>query len=143
MIDVGKSLKAATVPLAIFVAIGVFASAIGYFVSTLWFIGLLVPPVNAVLVAWAGYKAVKEQGLGILGGAISGLIVGTVGAVVNGIAGTALAFISYSLYEVGAAFTVAAILMGAFVGIAFWVVIGIVGGPILGAVGAYVAGMKK
>ncbi len=134
MIDWNKSFNAALLPLKIFVGLGVVSTILGYLVPSIWgLLGILVLIVNAVLVAWAGYLAVKEQKLDMTGGAVSGVIVGVAGAVVNGLVGAIIGTIFQGILA----------LAGAIIGIFFWVVIGVLGGAVLGAIGAYVAAMKK
>jgi hypothetical protein len=139
--DIGKSFKAAMIPLVIFVVLNAVAIVLGTFVPAVACVtGIPVLIINAVIVGWAGFKAAKEEGLDIVGAALSGLIVGTVGAIVNGIVGLVVGVVS-SLSMISA--TIGYILVGAIVGMVIWIVVGIVGGAILGAIGFLVADNMK
>jgi len=143
MIDIGKSVKAATIPLALFIVINAVAIILGTFVPTVaCILGIPILIVNAAIVGWAGYKAAKEQSLDIVGAAVSGVIVGTVGAIANGIVGLIVGFISSMVSGTGA-LGIGILLAGTVVGIVIWVVIGIIGGAILGAIGFLVASNMK
>lgn len=143
LIDIGKSLKASSIPLLVFIVLGFVSSLITIFVPTLYCVGWIVIPVNAVLVAWAGFRAAKEQGLDLVGGALAGMIVGTVGAIVTNVVGVVISIIASFLNGANGLLTIGFIIGGALLWTAGWIVIGLIGGPILGAIGAYIAGMKK
>ncbi|MBI5227538.1 hypothetical protein HY988_03030 [Candidatus Micrarchaeota archaeon] len=147
--DFQKSLKVAMLPAGIMIAIGVVSTLLGTFVPFLvCIVGLPVMLAQIVVNAWAGYKAVKEGGMDLMGGALTGAITGAIAGLVNAIVGfvLSLAGIGVGLATGGG--------QGAAIGGAVAAGIGIIGiiiapifgaiiGAILGAIGAFVAGMKK
>ncbi len=146
--DIGKSLKVATIPIVILIAIGVFSSVIGaipFLSLLLCLVGIPLLLVSWVVTAWAGYKAVKEAQMDLVGGAITGGLTAFVAGVVNGIVSFVLNMLGFGAgvalggdvgdAALGAGIGVVAIVIG--------IVVGTVIGVVLGAIGAFVAGMKK
>ncbi|MEW6721977.1 MAG: hypothetical protein AB1324_01815 [Candidatus Micrarchaeota archaeon] len=148
-IDIGKSLKVATIPIVILIAIGVFSAIIGAipFVNfLLCLLGLPMWIVSLAVLGWSGYKAVKEAQMDLVGGAVTGGLAGLISSVVNGIVGLVMSMLGIGVglatggndgmgAAVGVGFGVVAVVVG--------VVIGTITGLVLGAIGAFVAGMKK
>jgi hypothetical protein len=148
-LDIGKALKVAMIPIVILVAIELFSKIVGAipFANMLMCVlGLPLLLVSWVVLAWAGFKAVKEAQMDLVGGAIAGGLAGLISSVIGGIVGLVL-----SMLGIGAGVALgsndvggAAIGVGLnIVGVVIGIVLGTVFGLVFGAVGAFVAGMKK
>ncbi|HSB47709.1 MAG TPA: hypothetical protein VLD37_06885 [Candidatus Bilamarchaeum sp.] len=148
-LDFGKCFKVAMIPIAILVAIGIFQNVVGLipFVNLiLCFIGPLLALVSLAVLAWSGYKAVKEAGMDLVGGAVTGAVAGAVSSLVNAIIGFVLGLVGVGAgLATGGNDTVGAAIGVGFgiVGIIIAPIIGAMVGAVLGAIGAFVAGMKK
>jgi hypothetical protein len=147
-LDIGKALKVATIPIVILIAIEVFSKVIGAIPLLnllLCVTGIPLLVVSWIVMAWAGFKAVKEAQMDLLGGAVAGGLAGFISSVVGGVIGIVL-----QLLGVGVGVATGGDLGGAALGMGFGVVfvvvgiaIGTISGLVLGAIGAVVAGMKK
>jgi len=146
--DIGKSLKVATIPIVILIAIGIFSSVIGAIPvlnMLLCLVGIPLAIVGWVVTAWAGYKAVKEAQMDLVGGAITGGLTALVAGIVNGVVSFVLSMLGVGVgvasggdvggAAIGAGFSAVFIVVG--------IVVGTIVGLVLGAIGAFVAGMKK
>src|SRR5574337_1140381 len=148
-IDIGKSVKVATIPIAILVGIGIFSNVLGMipFLSfLLCIIGLPLAIVGWVVTAWAGYKAVKEAGMDLVGGAVTGALTGAIAGLINAIIGFALSMLGVGVgVATGGTDGVGAVVGAGFgiIGIIVAPIVGAIFGAILGVIGAFVAGMKK
>jgi hypothetical protein len=146
--DIGKSLKVAMIPIVILIAIGVFSAVIGAIPvlnMLLCLVGIPLAIVGWVVTGWAGYKAVKEAQMDLVGGAITGGLTALIAGVVNGVISFVL-----NMLGVGAGVAMGNDVGGAALGAGIGVVVIVVGvvvgtiiGLVLGAIGAFVAGMKK
>jgi hypothetical protein len=147
-IDIGKSLKVATIPIVILIAIGVFSSIVGAIPVLnilLCIVGIPLTIVSWVVTAWAGYKAVKEAQMDLVGGAVTGGLAALIAGIVNGIVSFVLSLLGMGV-GVATGGDVGGAAVGAGFGLVFIVVgivIGTIIGLVLGAIGAFVAGMKK
>ncbi len=147
--DIGKSFNVAMIPIVILVAIGIFSSVVGAIPILnilMCIVGLPLFVVGLIVNAWAGFKAVKEAQMDVMGGALTGGIAALVAGIINGI-------VSYVLNLLGIGVNVAAgnndlggAALGAGVGLVAMVggiIVGTILGLILGAIGAFIAGMNK
>ena len=146
--DIGKSLKVAMIPIVILIAIGIFSTIIGMIPvlnMLLCIVGLPLAIIGWVVIAWSGYKAVKEAQMDLVGGAITGGLAALISGVVNGLISFVLNILGVGVGVAtggdvgGAAFSAG---IGA-VALVIGIVVGTIIGLILGAIGAFVAGMKK
>jgi hypothetical protein len=147
--DIGKALKVATIPIVILVAIELFSKiimAIPLLNMLMCVVGVPLFIASLVVLAWAGFKAVKEAQMDIIGGALAGGIAGFVSSLIGGIVGLVLSMLGIGAGVAlgnndvgGAAIDAGMNVVGVIIGIG----IGTVMGLIFGAVGAFVAGMKK
>lgn len=147
-LDIGKIFGAIMIPAVLLVLTGIFATVVGAIPVLnllLCVVGLPLFVVNLAIMGWAGYKAAKEAGADVLGGAVGGGLAAF-------IAGTVSAVISVVLSVLGFGVTVAtggdtgSGALGAGMGIVgalIGVVISTGFGLVLGAVGALVAGSSK
>lgn len=148
-IDIGKSIKVATIPIVILVVIGVVSNVIGAIPVLnflLCLIGIPLTLISWAVLAWSGYKAVKEAQMDLVGGAVTGALAGAIAGLVNAIVG-----FLFSLLGLGAGLALGGEDgVGAAVGVGFGIVaviiapiVGAITGAIFGVIGAFVAGMKK
>lgn len=143
-----KALKVATIPIVILIVIGVLStvvSRIPVLNILMCLVGIPLTIVSLVVTAWAGYKAVKEAQMDIVGGALTGALTGLVSGVVNGVVALVLEMLGMGVgVATGGDVGSAAIGAGfSIIGIVIGVVVGVILGAILGLIGAFVAGMKK
>ena len=156
-LDFGKMLKVATIPIVILIVVSLIKTFIGFVATIFPPVGFalcaLIPLttlISIVVLAWAGFKAVKEAQMDIIGGAltggltsfVAGVVGGMIGLVINmagigvGLAGSnsiGSAAIGVGMNAVGGVFNL-------IISVVTWTVFGLV----LGAVGAFVAqNMKK
>jgi hypothetical protein len=144
ILDLKKCFNAALIPAAVFIVLGLVVSLAAHFVPTLaCALGLPVLVIDLVVFGWAGYHAVKEQGMDVEGGAVTGAIAGFVAALIGGILDYALGFLG--LVNTGIATSSLGMMIGIAViaGLVLSVVIDTILGAIMGAIGAYAADMKK
>ncbi|MFH0737636.1 MAG: hypothetical protein V1827_03710 [Candidatus Micrarchaeota archaeon] len=146
--DIGKALKVGTIPIVILVVLSILTTVIGaipFLNMLICILGLPVMLISFVVTAWAGYKAVKEAQMDLVGGALTGGLVSLISGVVGAIVSFIVSLLGIGVNVAGggdvggAAVTVGLNIVGIIVGIVFSVIIGL----ILGAIGAFVAGMKK
>lgn len=147
-LDIGKSLKVAMIPIVILIAIGIFSTVVGAIPvlnMLMCVVGIPLTIVGWVVLAWSGFKAVKEAQMDLVGGAVTGALAGFVSGLVNGV----VAFV-FNMLGMGVGVATGGDVGGAAIGAGFGAVVivaGIVGGTViglvLGAIGAFVAGMKK
>jgi hypothetical protein len=148
-IDIQKSLKVATIPIVILVGIGIFSNVIGaipFLNFLLCIIGLPLTLISLVVNAWAGYKAVKEAGMDLVGGAVTGAVAGAVAGLINAIVGFVISLLGIGAGMVGGGGDAVGAAFGVgfgIIGIVLAPIIGAIVGAVLGAIGAFVAGMKK
>lgn len=155
--DIGKAFKVATIPIVIMIvwaliqtfigfAVNMFPP-IGYALCVLAPIGLLL---GVVIPAWAGFKAVKEAQMDIVGGAITGGLVGLVASIVGAVLTMIVSVLDIGAFVATSGMSPEYALAGAggliglafslVAGIVFWTVVAVV----LGAIGAFIAkNMKK
>ena len=146
--DIGKSLKVAMIPIVILVVIGIFSAVIGAIPvlnMLMCIVGIPLTLVALAVTAWAGYKAVKEAQMDLVGGAITGGLTSLISGIINGIVSFIL-----SMLGVGVGVATGGDVGSAAVGAGFGavvivgsIVVGTIIGLVLGAIGAFVAGMKK
>lgn len=144
-IDFGKSLKVATIPIAILVAIGIVSHVIGLipFLSfLLCIIGIPLAIVGWVVTAWSGYKAVKEAQMDLVGGAVTGALTGAVAGFINALIGFVLSLAGIGVGvasggEVGLGEGIG--IVAGIISLVIAPIIGAIIGAILGAIGAFVA----
>jgi hypothetical protein len=100
--------------------------------------------VDFVILGWAGFKAVKEGGLDILGGAVAGLIAGLISSVVVGVISFVLGLLGIAVGTATGGDMGTAVLGGGFaiVGLIIGICWGSGLGLVAGAIGALVAGKK-
>lgn len=142
-LDIQKCLNAALMPAAVVIVVGIVLALLGRFVpAAACLVGLPGLLINLVVLAWAGFRVVKEMGMDLVGGAVTGAIAGLVAGLVGGIINIVL-MLALGVPGMGAAVGAAVLGVAAVVGLIAGMVIGLVEGAICGAVGAFVAGMKK
>jgi hypothetical protein len=148
-IDIGKSLKVAVIPIVILIAIGVFSAVVGSIpvINLLTCItGIPLLLVSWAVLAWSGYKSVKEAQMDIVGGLITGLLAGGISGLVSSIVYFVMGILgigaSVALGSGDGATAALGVGIGIF-GIAWGIGMGILQGAVLGAIGAFVAGMHK
>ncbi len=140
--DHNKVIKVSTVPIGILVAIGIFSNVAGLVLpALLCVVGLPLTIAGWAVTAWAGYKAVKEEKMELVGGVIVGAFTGAVAALINAIIGFILGMIGIGAYG-GGAEEMAFGAIGGIIGIVFAPIVGAILGAILGAIGAFVGQMK-
>jgi len=146
--DFKKIINAAMIPAGILIAISVGSTVIGaipVLSVLLCCLGLPILIVNAAVLGWAGYEAVKKHGLDLVGGVLTGGLAGFAGALVGGIISFVFGMIGFGA-DVAMGGDVGNAALGGAGGV-FVIIIGIATGTvlglILGAIGAFVAGMKK
>ncbi len=157
-IDLGKSFKVATIPIAAAVGVHILNLIINMVIGAIPVLGLIVCVIGPLfgliglaILAWAGYKSVKEAQMDLTGGAVTGAVTGVVGGVINAV--ISFAFLALGLGAslatsggsnmlgagIGAAIGIVAFIISLVLAVIFGVIIG----GICGAIGAYIAGMKK
>ncbi|MCI0503689.1 hypothetical protein L0Y65_03170 [Candidatus Micrarchaeota archaeon] len=154
--DIGKALKTALIPAVLVIILGIISQGIGFILGIVPFLSVIMCAIGpgimllqVICLAWAGFKAVKEAQMDLVGGALSGGIAGVISSVVLGVISAVLAVLgiganvvgsdSLGGAAIGAGIGIVAIVIGLVVGIIFWTVVGLV----MGAIGSFVAGMKK
>ncbi len=155
-IDIQKSFKVAIIPIAALIGIGIVREIVFVAIGAIPFLGLILCAIgplfgllSLLVLAWAGYKSVKEAQMDIVGGAVTGAIAGVIGGIVDAVIN--FAFVALGLGAglatggdmVGAGIGAAIGVIGLIIGLVFAVFVGLVMGAIFGAAGAFVAGMKK
>ncbi|MEW6748218.1 MAG: hypothetical protein AB1295_00730 [Candidatus Micrarchaeota archaeon] len=146
--DIGKAFKVGTIPIVVLILLGIFSTVVGaipVLSMLLCVIGLPLAIIGWVVNAWAGYKAVKEAGMDLVGGALTGGLVAFVAGVVSGVVGFVVQLLGIGVGVAGGNDIGGAAIGAGFgvIGIVFGVITGTVIGLVLGAIGAFVAGMKK
>ncbi len=141
-IDVKKCLYSAFLPAAILIVVGFINHFLNQtFPSAGYLIGAPTWIFTIIVLAWSGYRVVKEQGMDFKGGTITGMLAGSIDLLVSGgIVGMVMAYSSHNLNNAKeiAVFGLSVMLM-----IVIAVIFGAVLGAVCGAIGAYIAGMKK
>jgi hypothetical protein len=135
-LDIEKCIKAALLPVAALVVLEIVyllvkaASPLGFFLLVL---------ADLLILAWAGYRVVKKQGMDFIGGTVTGVITGIVAGPVFMV--VALIFPSSGLADAGwpGIAIAGVVLVAAITG----AVLGAILGGVMGATGAFVAGKKK
>jgi hypothetical protein len=150
-IDIGKSLKVATIPIAILVALGILQNVIGLvpFLGgvAICLTGPLFLIATLVVLGWAGYKAVKEAQMDLVGGAVTGAIAGVISGAIGAVVGFVFALLGVGADVAGgggaegAAYGAVGSVIGLVFALVFGIIFGAVIGAIMGAAGAFVAGM--
>ena len=136
------------IPAVILIILAVIQQVIGIIPIIGGFAGLCTAiPIfllSCVVLAWAGFNAAKG-GMDIVGGAVTGIIAGVVSAIVGGVISLVLQMLGVGVNVAtggdmgGAAIGLVAGVIGIIIGVVFSLVLG----AICGAIGAFVAGMKK
>ncbi|MEK6982165.1 MAG: hypothetical protein AABX38_04505 [Candidatus Micrarchaeota archaeon] len=160
MVDIGKSINASLLPTTVYVILGIVVELlekIPFLIGAVLGCLLIVPKIiiGPLILAWAGYKAVKEKGSDLVGAALAGAFSGATGLTIVAIA----AFIMQILGIIPAAIAAGAPetagegmmtftsgIFGGVVGvfaIGFYLVTGILLGAIMGAIGGIIAGQKS
>ncbi|MBI5223857.1 hypothetical protein HY990_05545 [Candidatus Micrarchaeota archaeon] len=143
LFDLQKIMKVGMIPAAALVGIAVVSQVMLRLVPFLaCIVGLPLTLVNLVLLAWVGFKAVKEEGMTLVDAAIAGAVVGAVTSLISAIVSFAFLMLGGALGGSDAIDTAITGTIG-IVGILLAPVVGAVMGAILSAIGAFVAGMKK
>lgn len=152
---IGNVLKYSIIATILLVIIGVIGAVIGLIPVVGGFLACLAGPLGwllaALVLAWAGYSAVKG-GSGLLGAAGTGALSGFLGSIITGIIWLVLSMLGIG---VGTALSqdqqsqIVSLVGGGF-GVAFGLILGIfaigawtIGGAIIGAIGGAVAGSPK
>jgi hypothetical protein len=146
--DLKKAMDAAMIPAAILTAIGIVSALIGAIPvlnMLLCILGLPILIVNLAVLGWSGFRAVKEYGMDLVGGAVVGAMAGLASALIGGIVQFLLNMLGLGAAVMGSGDAIggAVGVVGGIIGLIFGVIFGTIFGAILGAVGAFVAGMKK
>lgn len=145
-LDIGKSLKVATIPIVVLIVLGIASNLVSLIPFLGCIVGIPILVVSMAVLGWAGFKAAKEAGMDLVGGAVTGGLAGLISGIVNGIIGFVLSVLGIGVGMAmggsdvgGAALGAGFVLIGVVVGVVFSLVLGLV----MGAIGAFVAGMKK
>lgn len=146
--DIGKIFGAIMIPTVLLIVTGVFATVVGAIPLLnilMCVLGLPLFAVNLAIMGWAGHKAAREAGAGVLGGAAGGgaaaLIAGTVSAVISvvlsvlGFGVTVATGGDTGTGALGAGMGIVGALIGVVISTGF--------GLVLGAIGALIAGTSK
>ncbi len=144
-LNIQKCLNAALMPAAVVIVVGIVLALLGRFVpAAACLVGLPGLLINIAVLAWAGFRVVKEMAMDLVGGAVTGAIAGFVAGLVGGIINIVLMLaLGVPGMGTGAAASAAIIGVAAVVGLIAGMVVGLIEGAICGAIGAFVAGMKK
>ncbi len=154
--DLGKAFKVALIPAVLVMVLGIISTGLSFVLNIVPFLGLIMCAIGpgilllqAICLGWAGFKATKEAQMDLIGGALSGGIAGFVSSVVLGVISAVLTVLgigasvmgsdSLGGAAIGAGLGIVAIVIALVAGIVFWTVVGLV----MGAIGSFVAGMKK
>jgi len=149
-LDINKCVKAATIPIIALVVLGV----IGQFTGMVPLFGIIVGMVlflaSLMVLAWAGFMAVKQHGTDLVGGAVTGAVAGVVSGVINGVIGIVLFFLGIgataaamtSMGAAGVAIAGTAMIVGLVIGLITGTIFSAIVGAVFGAVGAFVAQKK-
>jgi hypothetical protein len=146
--DFKKIINAAMIPAGILIVISVGSTVVGAIPLLNFLLCCLGIPIilaNIAVLGWSGYRAVKELGLDLIGGALTGGLAGFAGALVGGIVSFIFNMIGFGASAALGGDVADAAIGGAvgIVGIVIGIFVGTVLGLVLGAIGAFVAGMKK
>lgn len=148
-LDIKKCFDASLMPAAVLIVVSLVATLLGQFVPALaCILGFPILLIQIVVLAWAGYAAVKERRMDLVGGAVTGALAGAIATLVSGIINILLGLIGIGVAvsnvgAVGAGIGGAVLGVAAIIGLVIGMVIGAIMGAILGAIGAFIAGMKK
>ena len=149
-LDINKCVKAATMPIAVTVLLSlvnllVFRLSLDLvvFVCIVFFLVMF----QSVILGWAGFIAVKQYGMGLMGGAVTGVITTLVSLIICRVFGFFLGF-GPSLATVAAGGVEAGMSAGVanalvIITVVVSIIFGIVFSAVMGAIGAFVAQMKK
>lgn len=133
-------------PIIAAIGLGIVGVILGFIPFLVCLVGIPIFLVNIGILGWAGFKAAKEDGMDVTGGAVTGLVTGIVSSLVVGIINLVLALLGVgavgALSNSGAGNTVlnagitgVAGIIGIVFGVGFWAVVG----ALAGAGGAYYA----
>lgn len=140
--DINKIIKVAILPIGILVLIGVFSNVAGLIIpALLCVVGMPLAIVGWIVNAWAGFKAVKEEKMDLVGGIIVGTVTGAIAALINAIIGFILSLAGIGATG-GAGMDFAISAVGGIIGIFIAPFIGAIFGAVLGAIGAFIGQMK-
>jgi hypothetical protein len=138
-----KCLDAALLPAATIIVIASILQAIAVFMpSAADFLVLPVLIIDLIILAWAGYRAAKMQGMDFSGGVVTGAIAGVISGLVDGIINAVLTVLGVTGANTATDGTLV-LAVAIILAIIASLLIGAVGGAVCGAVGARIAGMKK
>lgn len=135
-------MKAATIPAVLLIALGIVGVGIGFIPFLGCITGIPMLLAGWAILGWAGFKAVKEENLDIVGGALAGLIAGLASSLVVGVINFVLGMLGIAaVAAMGSSDITGAALGGglAIVGLVIGIVVGAVIGLVFGAIGALVA----
>lgn len=145
MVDFGKVTKAAMLPTGILIILGIAASilyAIPFLGGALACLtGIPLFLVQIAILGWAGFKAVKEEGLDLVGGVVVGTAAGAVSALVVAIVGFVIRLLGIGVIAAtGNTFAAATGGIAIILGIIIAPILGAIMGAVCGLVGALIAG---
>ncbi len=147
--DFKKIMKAVMIPAGVLIAISIAETVVGVIpvlnVVAACCLGIPMLILKAAVLGWAGYAAVNEHKLDLVGGILTGGIAGFVGALVGGLVSFVFGLVGFGASVAMGGDVGNAALGGGFgvVNIIIGIAVGTILGLILGAIGAFVAGMKK
>ena len=152
-LNIGKCFNAALLPSIVLIIIAIIMQLIVDFApsaTTVWINGSPQLLVEMVILAWAGYRVVKEQGMDLFGGAVTGAIAGIISSFVSGIIHLLLVVLGISAGNINPTISgygadmVSIIIMLAFVlAVALITILGAVEGAVGGVIGAFIAIMNS
>lgn len=139
--DFMKMAKASLLPAGLIIVIGLVASMIGV-IPVIGLVGGLIGllaffVLNPIIMAWAGFKWSKDNGMDLAGSAITGGFAGLIASIVGGIINLVLSTLSGGATSggtgaaIGAAFSI--------IGIVVMVPVYTIGGLICGAIGGFLS----
>ncbi len=149
MFDMQKVMKVVPIPIAALIGVSVVGLVLSFVPALGCIIGLPLMLAGWAVLGWAGFKAAKEEGMDLVGGAVCGAVTGIVGGLVGGLLNFAVIMLGFGASTLGsgdlAGAGVGAAIGGValVIGLVFGVVMNTIFGAILGAIGAFVATMKK
>jgi hypothetical protein len=149
MFDMQKVMKVVPMPIAALIGVSIAGLVLSYIPVLGCIVGLPLMVAGWVVLGWAGFKASKEEGMDLVGGAVCGAVTGVVGGLIGGLINFAVIMLGFGASTLGSGDLAGAGVGAAIGGVAlvfglvFGVVLNTVLGAIFGAIGSYVATMKK
>lgn len=83
MVDFGKAFKVSMLPMGLVTILWFIVQLLATFVSFLGLLHFLLVPLNVILFAWAGYRAVKMFKLDLVGAGLAGLFAALVSGIIT------------------------------------------------------------